>query len=581
MNIVDSEDILEAAGLRSPMLRALIPNEDNYSVLLMQPRGELEADAHGIRHRDPTLAHQQFAAFLKSAKDEAVDLAITPEYSMPWSALTAAVTAGDGPAEGALWCFGCTSLSMAELEQYRKDLGADATMIFEPMTATGDRFLNPLAYLFRTVAVDGASHLVIMVQFKTCPMGDADHFEINGMQRGSTVYAFGGTAQQVRLVSLICSDALLFEDAHATRIYDRAIIIHIQLNPKPRHLQFRQYRSKLFRTDTDTTEILCLNWAADVSMRYGGSTKSWGNIAGSAWYLRPKGFDSRDPVLTRNHQQGLYYTWCPSLRAHAMFFNFSPAVFRITATKVFHFNVPGVLCRRIGPRLNSTSRWDDGTLAWTARLADDQFSSLLPECGAQRDEILAIAAANPFNAERVLALAAGEITSGPQWHKLDELDSCVIPEAETIRRLTFCQDSDPDALQFRQRRASRLKRLCEEILSLPNQLPASLHDFHDGKKFDWTHNAPHQNIMATSGRRATVIYVGEDASQMQARDVKTQAAEYLRRSSADLDHELESRQRLAVWYRGNKGVIELLDRDEYQAFDEPRTGPAFDIARTK
>ena len=31
----------------------------------------------------------------------------------------------------------------------------------------------------------GAARIVILVQFKTYPMGDNDHFEINGLQRGN------------------------------------------------------------------------------------------------------------------------------------------------------------------------------------------------------------------------------------------------------------------------------------------------------------------------------------------------------------------------------------------------------------
>ena len=582
MNIVESDQVLLNAGFCPPRFRALIPNEDNYSALLLQPNGELEADANGIRHRDVPLAERQFAAFLKTAKDDNVDLAITPEYSLPWSVLTAVIAAGNGPSEGSLWCLGCESLRYAELEVIKQNLAAQATVIYEALPAEGQRFVNPLAYVFRTCSQqDGTGHLIILVQFKTCPMaGDNDHFEVNGMQRGTTIYAFGGTVEQVRLVSLICSDALQFDDAHATQIYDRAIVIHIQLNPKPRHTQFRQYRSKLFRTDGDATEILSLNWARDVSMRFGGATTCWNNVAGSAWYLRPRGFDSRDPALVQNHQRGLYYTWCPSLRAHAMFLNFAPAVFRITATKVFHFNVIGVLCRRIGPRLTSMSSWDDGNSIWIAQPSDDHFSTLLPACGAINAEMQALAANNPFNAERVLALAAGQINGNARWHEVGELDSCTIPETETIRRITFCQDSEPEALQFRQGRVSRVRRLCEEILASPAQIPPSLADLQAGRHFEWVPEAPLQNIIANSGKRATVIYVGEDASQADAQKVKKRAAEYLRRSSRDHDHELESKQRLAVWYRKDGGAVELLDREQYLKYDEPRTGLEFDIART-
>ncbi len=583
MDIVSADQVLQNAGFNPPVFRALIPNEQNYSVLILQPNGAIEADANGVRHRDAPLAVQQFGGFLAKAMHDNMDLVITPEYSTPWSVVAAAITSGSGPAEGTLWCLGCESVKYTELEQYRQELSAHVAFIYEPIQGNTQKFLNPLVYLFRTTRSDkGASRLVAIVQFKTYPMaGDNDHFEINALVLGTKVYAFGGTVQQTRLVSLICSDALDFTDANAAEIYDRAIILHIQLNPKPRHTQFRQYRTKLFRSAGDATELLCVNWAKDVSMTFNGATKCWHNVAGTAWYLRPDGFDARDPALVRNHCGGMYYTWCSSLRTHVMFLNFAPAVFQITATKVFHHNVVAVQSRRIGPRPTGMLSWDAATASWIAFAPDDSFAGLLPMSGTATDDLQELASINPFNAERVLALAAGQMGATEQWHNVKELDSCNILEAETIRRVTFCQDSEPEALQFRQQRMSRLRHLWEGILPVPAHLPSSLVDLQAGKKLGWASGAPHQNLVAENGKRATAIYLGEDVTAEQAMNVKTQAAEYLRRSSTDHDHEVEVKQRLAVWFRDHAGNIDLAGRDQYITFDEPRTGSAVDLARTE
>lgn len=106
-------------------------------------------------------------------------------------------------------------------------------------------------------------------------------------------------------------------------------------------------------------------------------------------------------------------------------------------------------------------------------------------------------------------------------------------------------------------------------------------DLQDGKKLGWAITAPHQNLVASSGKRATAIYLGEDVTTEQAMNVKTQAAEYLHRSSTDHDHEVELKQRLAVWFRDHTGTIDLAGRDQYITFDEPRTGSAVDLARTE
>ena len=85
---------------------------------------------------------------------------------------------------------------------------------------------------------------MLLVQFKTRAMGDRDHFEVNSLQRGTCIYEFGRSGHTVRLVSLICSDAFDLLDPEAARIYDRTLIIHIQLNPEPRQEQYRRYRDR-------------------------------------------------------------------------------------------------------------------------------------------------------------------------------------------------------------------------------------------------------------------------------------------------------------------------------------------------
>ena len=59
MEIQPVADLLAYFGFRAPTLRALIPNEQNYSVLLFQPRGQIEASAAGVRHGNRELARNQ------------------------------------------------------------------------------------------------------------------------------------------------------------------------------------------------------------------------------------------------------------------------------------------------------------------------------------------------------------------------------------------------------------------------------------------------------------------------------------------------------------------------------------------
>lgn len=576
MQVVPVSEVLTRAGLGRPPLRALIPNEQNYDVLLMQPQGEIEADADGVRNRDSGLADRQFTGLLLRANEINADLVITPEYSMPWRTLVNALRSGLAPPCGALWVLGCESLRYEELDELRRESEPFATILYEPLAPDAARFVDPLVYVFQAPAGSGEDRLVLLVQFKTSPMADPDHFEVDGLQLGSQVYEFGNSGQTVRLVSLICSDALAFDDALAQRVYDRALIIHVQLNPNPRQSQFRGYRDKLLGFAGDETELICLNWAQDVRQWSGEHELHWGNIAGSAWYLKLKDYDDRDEVLCQNHQNGLYYTRLQSMRAHALFFNYNPAIFRVRSSKVAHIGVLGTRSRRRGPQALETLGWDAGAATWVqVEVAEDGFSGIVAECGDAQAEITRIAGLNPIEAERVLALASGSIGDREDWFRVASLDSFAVDSTEVIRRLTFCQDGEETALRFRVARLRRCANLWRILTSV--QLPPALADLRGGFQLAWTHNSPHQNAISSEGR-ATVVYMGEESNAELTERVHRTLAERLHRSFADPDRCRLAKQRLGVWWRQNGDVLQW-DRYHDLRFDQPGSSSEFDVAR--
>src|SRR5260370_14227147 len=194
MQITPVTAVVNPIGLEAAVLNALVPNQSNYRVLLMQPRGQIEASAAGVRNRDRGLARRQFGSFLQGARECHGDLVITPEYSMPWDILVEALEAGSIPSQGRLWALGCESITLGELEAVKQRLAPHASVIYEPLVAGPERFTDPLAYVFvaQPVQGDAVGRVVVLVQFKTCPMADDDHFELNGLQLGTLVYQFGG-----------------------------------------------------------------------------------------------------------------------------------------------------------------------------------------------------------------------------------------------------------------------------------------------------------------------------------------------------------------------------------------------------
>lgn len=580
MEITPVTTTLANKGLEPPRLNVLVPNVDNYKALLLQPHGSIEASGDGVRNRDRELAYRQYGKFLEDAHQVGADLVVTPEYAMPWESLRDALNAGVVPEQGKLWALGCESIKYRELEVLRDELSDSVRVIFEPLAADNERFVSPLAYVFNAPSVDGngEERTVVLVQFKTHPMGDPSHFEINAMQRGTQIYQFSGGEESLKLVSLICADVFAFEDAHARAIYDRALILHIQLNPEPRHMRFLGSRERLLGFSGDATEILCLNWARDVHSWEEGTEKHWHNIAGSVWYLKSKEYDDRDTTLCDNHRRGLYYTWLQPYRTHALFFNFEPASYLLETTKVAHIGVPGAASRRRGPQLVKSSVWNDAATAWVEQTTvDDGFSHIAVESGNAKDNVERIADVNPLAAERVLALCAGKIGVGDNWHSVRRVDSLVIDASEVIRRITFCQDTDESAREFRVARLKRCGYLWE-ILTAGDYLPPALADFKEGFSLEWDSNFPHQNAISAKGNRATVIYMGEESDDSQIDATAMRAAEYLHRTSLNPSEARAVMQRIAVWYRaGNK--VSLYDHHRHVKIDQGGEASQFDIGR--
>jgi hypothetical protein len=503
---------------------------------------------------------------------------------MPWDVLLSHLKEGVRPSQGKLWVLGCESIKLSDLETAKNAIAPYGTLLYEPLKTENEKFLGPLVYVFIAPALsaNAEDRIIVLCQFKTNPMGDADHFEVNRLQRGSKIYQFGNVqGQEIKLISLICSDAFEFLDQDAAAVYDRGLIIHIQLNQKPRQEQFRLYRDRLLRFNGDATELICLNWACNVQLRNDGQKILWKNIAGSAWYLKPDKFDSRDETLSANHKRGLYYTWLNKLYVHALFFNYLPAIYLLNATKVAHIRVAGPLSRRRGPQLTKCSVWNTDSESWEEQAyLEDGFSDIVGEAGDASTNIKDISVVNPFIVERILALCSGKIGVHLEWYSICQLDSCAIDDSEIIFRVTFCQDSEPQACDFRTTRLKRCRHLWN-ILQDETNLPPALSDFTNGFKFEWIPQSPHQNAISEQGARATVVYMGEDVNSDQVDAVKKTLEEFLHRGSTDPDRSIEALQRLSVWYRNDDSEIILHKPYTYAQIDMTGDRSAVDIGRTE
>jgi hypothetical protein len=580
MNIVSVTELLARPdyGLDAPTLNVLVADANNYSGILLQPQARIEADQSGIRNRDRTLATALFRDFLEKAMNSGADLVVTPEYSTPWNVLREAINGADkGPASGKLWALGCESIRYSELQQFKDEISEHATVIFEEMPPDNSRVVDPLAYVFRTSESQGNGQqiLVVLVQFKTHAMEDGRDFERNLLQLGTDVYQFGTYGAGISLTSLICADAFAVRDEIAQQIYDRALILHIQLNPDPRHQIFLGCRARLLGCFGDSTEIICLNWARNVEFWVNHQHKKWGNISGSAWYGKMQEFDAADTTLSQNHRMGLYYTNLKPHRAHTLFFNFNPAIFRIEASKVVRLGSFGPAGLRKGPRLTEVLNWFDENQAWAAiESSDDGFLAIANNSGDAAVQVKNVFDLCPLACERLLALCAGKADSSLKWFRPDELDSFLLDQREVINRITFCQDNSPDVAEFRNRRLSRCAQLWRILQT--HQLPATLEAGENGFELLWTLDAPHQNLRCAGGERATVMYLGEETDEATITCTYKSARERIRLS---MNEEVADRAkfRVVLWYRDMNGNIQC--RWDPPVIDRQRDESEYDFGR--
>jgi hypothetical protein len=559
VSIRDVTDVLAKRKLESPDLVVLQATHQSYRALLLQPAGPVYADAKRIGPLDLAAAGVRADSFLQMAAERGDQLVITPEYFLPLASLRKTALGGPFPAAGALWVLGCESITASGLAELKKACAGSCEVIFEddPFPQVQGNYFDPVAYCFVALDVDQNPQRVILLQFKTAPSRDEHGFENKHLRCGRDIYQFRGKDDYIKLSSIICSDAFnIGEDLAANRkLSDRAILIHIQLNPKPKHTDYRRYRNEVFRRSAALTDcdIVCLNWAQNIVLHdeTGQASENWKNESGSAWYLPERRCSVKDAEVAKNEAKGLYYTWHEKKR-HVLHFHYDEAVFALTVPKVVQ-NGAAVQDVLVGPSLDGRFGWDADKGAWVE-------CSACPETGwaATIGSDPTITAAfqslqdikDRLSIERAISLSCGPHSIREQWHRVDQLDVCRIGEAEIVGRATLQLDRDAEARLNRQPRISRVAVLGHILQTGP--LPAAIKDLRGGgATIAWSPDSPNTNVSKPGLRPALVSYLGENPPSDRVEAVGKAAFELLRRENK------AHKNRVAVCYRTVTGATEF------------------------
>ena len=559
--ISDVEDVLALRGLETPDLAMLRATHQSYRALLLQPSGPIYADTQRIGHLNLAAAAAKADAFLALAEQRGDQLAVTPEYFLPVSCLAKAAQGGPFPAEGAIWVLGCESMTTAQLAGFKVDCAGHCDVIYEedPFPAVQGHYFDPVAFCFVTRDADKNLKRVVLFQFKTAPSRDDHGFENKQLRCGRAIYRFPSKDGAIKLSTIICSDALdLGEDLAANKkLSDRAILIHIQLNPKPKHTDYRRYRNEVFRRSPVATDcdIVCLNWAHNVVQHDAPdqAPHAWKNESGSAWYVPERRCSVKDDEVANNETKGLYYTWHEK-RRHVLHFHYDEAIFALTVPKVWQ-DGPAVHDVLIGPQLDTRFCWDDGADEWAKNTGcpETGWSTVInanPEVTAAFQSLQDVA--NRLHIERAISLSCGPHSMKEKWHHVNNLDVCRIPESEVVARATLQLDRDVAASDERQRRISRVAALAHILQTA--KLPAQIKDLAGGgASIAWSPDSPNTNVAKEGVRPALVAYLGEAPAPDVIQRTGEAAFELLRRENKS------HKNRLAIFYRTVAGVTKFAD----------------------
>lgn len=131
ITIVNVEEVLRqrARPLTLKTLHALNPARDPYRVILLQPTGVIEANEVRVGHADAQHGHVLCSSFLSTAAQTHADLAVAPEYCVPWTVVGEIISGERRPPVGAIWVLGCESIPPEELQTLAEDCNADGQCV--------------------------------------------------------------------------------------------------------------------------------------------------------------------------------------------------------------------------------------------------------------------------------------------------------------------------------------------------------------------------------------------------------------------------------------------------------------------
>ena len=558
MPYISVETLLDTEQLAPPDFPFLIADPNFYKILLLQPKGEVEAHDNRVGPRDLDNAHNQNYSFLKQSITSNVDLTIIPEYCCSVVTLTTLFTEERYPAEGKLWVIGGQSVTFDELRTFQENVPENFRVLWDTEIENRQgNFVDPVFLIFQAKNTEGNWVPVVLVQFKTEPMGDQAGFERNNMKQGRQIYIFNSNKDhRIRLATLVCSDTLSqsVNNNYLNQLHGNSIVLHIQLNANPRSDNFKRYRDVCFGQGEDTTEVLCVNWSTETSSRP-PSIMSNRNFCGSAFYMKPRpsenlnDIERNEQLINENHKKGLYATYWREHKTYTFFLNSGEAAFLIKKRKPYQRGAAQQI-QKPGPEILDIYAWDTAQNRWNC--VQDDLDDRFRQACAERDEQLLndlhTPAYNPLSTERLLNISTGRAIK-EEWFRVNRMPTCEINRTEKVKRITYAEDASRNANSSRQEVLGQFAQL-KTLLETADEWPINIQYLRDHATLSYTPSLPNRNLHSPQGS-ATVIHAG-NANKSALEEIYSQTLHHLRRE--DTSEDLNA---VAIWSTRADGQSQL------------------------
>lgn len=270
----------EKSGIKGTKLQVCSDEKMSVSVLQYKMQGRLlYSHQKGMYSEDNSRQVQQIKAFLEIADERSVDLVVTPEASVPLEIIKKIINGEiSSPEEEKLWCLGVEGISKNEykllIEKWKNEQGI---IFICPEKIVLGGHINPMFYIFQTAE----QRLAVVLQAKTGAMKDEFfQHEQADLSNGEEIFIVdlnGGEEAKNVLATLICADVLNVNIAQFCNEFHgkSPVILNIQMNPKPYHGKFIEFRENFFNDNAlHMPQIIVANWGRGTTIDLEGKPKT-------------------------------------------------------------------------------------------------------------------------------------------------------------------------------------------------------------------------------------------------------------------------------------------------------------------